>query len=132
MNYIYTALFTPLADGSGYNASVPDLPGCVTSGQTLHDAMAQIMDAASVYLVVAEDESLPIPSATPQHGLSLPDGALCSLIEVDTIAYRSATDTRCVRKNVSLPAWMASMAEKNHINVSQVLQDALSLRLSAL
>ena len=26
MKYIYTALFTPIEDGSGYYAKVPDLP----------------------------------------------------------------------------------------------------------
>ncbi|RRF94279.1 MAG: hypothetical protein DUD27_09680 [Lachnospiraceae bacterium] len=29
-------------------------------------------------------------------------------------AYRAKTDTRAVRKNVSLPAWMAAMADKRH------------------
>ena len=38
-------------------------------------------------------------------------------------------DTRSVRKNVSLPAWMSIMADKRHINCSQVLQDGLLQRL---
>lgn len=35
------------------------------------------------------------------------------------------SDTRAVRKNVSLPAWMATMAERRGVNCSQILQDAL-------
>ena len=45
MKYIYTALFTPIEDGSGYYAKVPDLPGCITTGNSLSDAIDQITDA---------------------------------------------------------------------------------------
>ena len=60
MKYIYTALFTPIEDGSGYYAKVPDLPGCITTGNSLSDAIDQITDAMSAWLVVAEDEGEPI------------------------------------------------------------------------
>ena len=129
MNYLYTAVFSPFEDGSGYEARVPDLPGCVSSGRDLPDAIDQITDAASVWLVTAEDEGLPIHDPTPQGQLSRDPGALYSLVQVDSIAYRAATDTRAVRKNVSLPAWMANMADKRGINCSQVLQDGLRARL---
>ena len=55
MKYIYTALFTPIEDGSGYYAKVPDLPGCITTGNSLSDAIDQITDAMSAWLVVADD-----------------------------------------------------------------------------
>lgn len=128
MRYIYTAIFTPDGDGSKILARVPDLPGCITTGKDLHDAIEQITDAASGWLVVAEDESLDIPRPTPQHDLAIPADASCSLIQIDTIQYRARTDSRCVRKNVSLPAWMSAMADKRGINCSQVLQEGLLAR----
>jgi hypothetical protein len=91
MQYIYSALFTPIEDGSGYYARVPDLPRCITTSSSL----------------------------------------LISLLSIDTIAYRSKTDTKSVRKNVSLPAWTASMADKRGINCSQLLQDSLLSKLNA-
>lgn len=54
-----------------------------------------------------------------------------SLIQVDTISYRAATDTRAVRKNVSLPQWMANLAEKRGVNCSQILQESLMKKLRA-
>ena len=75
--------------------------------------------------MVAEDEGNDIPDATPQNQLNIPDGATRSIIRIDTIAYRAATDTRAVRKNVSLPAWMASLADKRGINCSHLLQESL-------
>ena len=125
MLYIYTAIFTPIEDGSGYYARVPDLPSCITTGKTLADAIDQITDAMNGWLVVAEDEGLSIPNATPQQRLDIPSNASCTLIKADTIAYRAQTDTRSARKNVSLPIWMIKLAEKKNINCSQLLQNAL-------
>lgn len=131
MKYTYTAIFTPTEDGSEFFARVPDLPGCITTGDTLEDAIAQITDAASGWLVVAEDHGDAIPEATAQNVLPRESGSVLSLVQVDTIVYRSQTDTRAVRKNVSLPAWMANLADKRGINCSQVLQEGLAARLSA-
>ena len=132
MKYIYSAVLTPDENGGKYYARVPDLPGCITTGNSLQDAIQQITDAASGWLVVAEDEGLPISAATPQNQMEHEAGAVFTMIQVDTIAYRALTDTRAVRKNVSLPAWMADLAEKRGINCSQVLQEGLRARLSAL
>ena len=125
MKYIYTALFTPIEDGSGYYAKVPDLPGCITTGNSLSDAIDQITDAMRAWLVVEDDEGEPIAPPSPQEKLSVDAGTICSLISADTIEYRAQTDTRAVRKNVSLPSWMVRLADKRGINCSQVLQDAL-------
>ena len=130
MKYIYTALFTPIKDGSGYYVKVPDLPGCITTGNSLSDAIDQITDAMSAWLVVAEDEGEPIAPPTPQEELSLDSDSICSLISADTIEYRAKTDTSAVRKNVSLPSWMLRLADKRGINCSQVLQDALRNAIS--
>ncbi len=130
MKYIYTAIFIPNEDGTKYYCRVPDLPGCITTGDNIDDAIEMITDAASSWLVVAEDEENDIPAATPQYDLSIPENAICSIIRIDTLAYRAATDTRAVRKNVSLPAWMAALAEKRGVNCSQVLQDGLMRMLN--
>lgn len=84
-----------------------------------------ITDAASGWLVVAEDEGNSIPKTTPQCDLDIPDNAICSIIRIDTLAYRAVTDTKAIRKNISLPAWMTTLAEKRGVNCSQVLQDGL-------
>ena len=85
MQYIYTALFKPIEDGSGYYAKVPDLPGCITTGKNLPDAINQITDAMSAWLVVAEDEGEPIAAPTQQEQMHIDPGTTCSLIFADTI-----------------------------------------------
>lgn len=128
MRYTFTAVITP-EDGKCY-VRVPDITGCVTTGRDIEDAVAQITDALSGCLVVWEDQGLPIPPATTQKNIPHEAADVLTLISVDTIAYRAKTDTRAVRKNVSIPAWMANMAERRGINCSKVLQDALVQRLS--
>ena len=131
MKYIYTAVFTPNEDNTNFYARIPDLPGCITTGSSLQDAINQITDAASGWLVVAEDEGFNINPPTPQAEISKDDNDLVSLVQIDTIAYRSLTDTKAVRKNVSLPQWMVNLADKKGINCSQVLQESLSQLFSA-
>lgn len=128
MRYTYTAVITP-TEGKCY-ARVPDITGCATTGKSVEDAVAQITDALSGCLVVWEDAGLAIPPATLQKDIPRDPADILTLVSVDTIAYRARTDTRAVRKNVSLPAWMADMAERKGINCSKVLQEALVQRFS--
>ena len=52
-----------------------------------------------------------------------------TLVDVDFIEYRRKSDNKMVRKNVTLPNWMSIAAEKEHLNVSKILQEALKERL---
>ncbi len=131
MKYMYTAIIIPEEDGSGFFARVPDLPGCITTGRDFNDTVEQITDAASIWLVDAEDDRPEeIVPATPQHLLDRTENAILTVLLIDTLAYRATIDTRAVRKNVSLPAWMAQMADKRGINCSQLLQDSLMKQLA--
>lgn len=128
MKYLYSAVLTPSEDEGKVFARVPDLPGCITTGSSLQDAILQITDAASGWLVVAEDNSMSIPPATPQADIERAPSDILSVICVDTLLYRARTDTRSVRKNVSLPAWLARLADARGVNCSQILQEALISR----
>lgn len=128
MRYTFTAVITP-ESGKCY-VRVPDIAGCVTTGKDIEDAVTQITDALSGCLVVWEDQGLAIPQATPQPEITHNAADVLTLVSVDTVAYRARTDTRAVRKNVSIPAWMADMAERKGINCSKVLQEALARQFS--
>ena len=41
-------------------------------------------------------------------------------------AYAERYGKKAVRKNLTIPAWLNTFAEKNSINFSQVLQEALT------
>ncbi len=44
-----------------YSAYVPDLPGCVSVGDTLEEAKAEIREAIEFHLEGMREEGLPIP-----------------------------------------------------------------------
>ncbi|HYX23718.1 MAG TPA: type II toxin-antitoxin system HicB family antitoxin [Thermoanaerobaculia bacterium] len=44
------------SDDGGYTASVPSLPGCLSEGDTLDEAMANIQEAIDLYLEPVEDD----------------------------------------------------------------------------
>lgn len=59
----YTVIFEPAEEG-GYVVSVPALPGCVTEGDTLEEAMEMVKDAISGYIASLKKhgESIPVES----------------------------------------------------------------------
>lgn len=128
MLYTYTAVITE-SDGTFY-AKIPDIDGCITTGGSLSEAIELITDALSLCLVVLEDENIQPNPASVQVDLRHNPDDILTIIQVDTIKYRSLTDNKAVRKNVSLPAWMSNLADKRGINCSKVLQDALLSILS--
>jgi predicted RNase H-like HicB family nuclease len=50
-------------DGSEYGVIVPDLPGCFSSGGTLDEAVDNTREAIELWLDVAIDREMSIPSA---------------------------------------------------------------------
>ena len=101
------------------------LDGCITTGKSLSEAIDLITDALNLSLTVLEDEDIQPAAPTPQAHIAHNPDDILTVIQADTIKYRSVTDTKAVRKNVSLPAWMSVLADKRGINCSKVLQDAL-------
>lgn len=128
MLYNYTAVISE--DNGTYYAKVPDIDGCITTGNSLNEAIELITDALNLSLVVLEDENIVPHAPTPQSDIPHEATDTLTIIQADTIKYRSLTDTKAVRKNVSLPAWMINLADKRGINCSKVLQDALLSILS--
>lgn len=49
-------------DGGGFAASVPDLPGCMSDGETPEDALANVRDAAWIQAAHDMGRAVPKPS----------------------------------------------------------------------
>ncbi|RJG46344.1 type II toxin-antitoxin system HicB family antitoxin [Mesorhizobium sp. DCY119] len=62
----YPVVIEPLSaeDGGGFSAVVPDLPGCMSDGDTPEQAIANVQDAIAVWIEAAQDlgRSIPRPS----------------------------------------------------------------------
>jgi antitoxin HicB len=59
----FPVIIEPLtdADGGGFVALVPDLPGCMSDGETAEAALASVQDAISAWIDEAKALGRPIP-----------------------------------------------------------------------
>ena len=49
---------------TGYSAYAPDLPGCITTGATLHETERFMKEAIEFHLEGLREDGLPIPAAS--------------------------------------------------------------------
>lgn len=134
MTVVYPVIFTKTGDKKDtYLIDIPDLDG-ISEGYGLNDAISMARDLIGCRLYEKDDTD--IPSASPLDSIKPEEGrfaeagkSFVSLVDLDVSAYRKKTDTRAVRKNVSIPAWLEKEAEDAHLNLSRVLQEALKEKL---
>ncbi len=48
------------SDEGGYTVYVPSLPGCISEGETVEEALKNIQEAIELYLESVEDDLLPL------------------------------------------------------------------------
>ena len=84
-------------------------------------------DAASGWVLDEMEEGRPVPAASDRSNIhpDSPDGFV-NILVLDMNAYEERYGNKAVRKNLTIPAWLNTFAEANHVNFSQVLQDALT------
>ena len=126
MKLTYPAIFYPWDDGGGYTVEVPDLPGCVSEGDSLAEAIFMGTDAASGWILTELEDGKPIPKASPIDAVSPETGGFISMLMLDMDAYSEKYGNKAVRKNLTIPAWLNTFAETKNINFSKVLQDSLT------
>lgn len=125
MKLAYPAILTPFEDREGFVVEVPDLPGCVTGGDSLIEAIEMGIDAASGWILdeIEDGNSYPMPSNP--HDFILPEESFISYLVLDMTAYAEKYGRKAVRKNITIPAWLDTFAQKNQISLSKVVQDGL-------
>lgn len=119
----YPAVFHP--EEIGYSVTVPDIPGCFTQGDSLEEAVEMASDAIGLCLEEGETFKASLP-----NDISCAPGEFVVLIEFDQISYFKKHDTKAVKKTLTIPSWLNSLAEEQHINFSSLLQAALKERLN--
>lgn len=130
MKLVYPAIFSPLETQEGYCVTFPDLPGCVTQGDSLSDAIDMATDAASGWVLDELEDGKEAPKASRRNSITIEnEGDFVNLIVLDMDAYAEKYGSKAIRKNCTIPSWLNTIAEKNNINFSAVLQAALIEKL---
>lgn len=68
----YPIVVEPLSaeEGGGFLATAPDLPGCMSDGETPEEAVANIQDAIAVWIEAARDLGHAVPKPSRRAALA--------------------------------------------------------------
>jgi len=122
VEYIFPAIFEQNSDGS-YTITFPDLPGCISEGKSLGNAMYMAQSALTQWVeyLLEEKENIPVPSNIKTIKPS--SNQFVNLVRAEI------RDNRAVRRTVSIPGWLDVKAADAGVSLSKVLQDALKEKL---
>ncbi len=121
---VFPAIFT--FDGKYYNVDFIDLKGCSTFGDSIQNAYLMAQDAMGLYL----DNLTNFPKPTLDiSNIDLQENQLVSFVSIDMDEYRKKFNNKSIKKTLTIPEWLNYLSEKNNINFSQVLQEALKEKL---
>ena len=127
MMYSYYAVLS-FYDG-GVSVTFPDLPGCVSHGETELDAIRGAKEclALHMYGMECDGEEPPAPSgaASIEHG----EGEAVILVEAMMEPMRKRAENKYVKKTLTIPLWLNDAAMEQGVNFSQTLQEALLSRV---
>lgn len=126
MKLVYPACFYQDTETGNYTVEVPDLPGCVSGGPTIAEAILMAEDAACGWVLDELEDGNAVPSASPIGDVRPDSGGFVSLLALDVDSYAEKYGSKAVRKNLTIPAWLNTFAEKHQVNFSQVLTEALT------
>ena len=123
MEYVYPAIFHKNEDES-YTVIYPDLPGCISEGKNLANALYMAQSALKQWIGYLADKQLEIPPASALDNIKTSADELVNLVCVEV------KDGRAVKRTVSIPKWMDDKVVQSGLSLSRVLQEALAERLA--
>ena len=122
----YPAIFH--REGDGFWVTFPDFPECFTEGDNMELAYEMAVEALGLAITSRKAEKQKIPIASQADTITIDEGILV-VVEFDLLELCKKHNSRAVKKTLSIPEWLNEEAIAMGINFSQVLQEALMLKL---
>ena len=97
----------------------------------MDEAYEMAVDALGLALTSRVEEGQPIPSASDPSSITMDPDSFVVVVEFDMLAYKNRTNSRAVKKTLSIPEWLNEEATAMGVNFSQVLQEALIAKVQA-
>lgn len=113
--------------GKGYSVFFPDLPGCTSAGDTLHDAALGAEEALSGHLAVSAEYGDTIPAPSSFDAIERDP----EIDEVARVLVRGERPGRAVRVQVSIEEGLLARIDRVAKNRSRFLADAARVALAA-
>lgn len=122
----YPAIFH--REGESFWVTFPDFPECFTEGDNMELAYEMAVEALGLAITSRKTEGQEIPIASPADTINIDEGILV-VVEFDMLEYCKKHNSRAVKKTLSIPEWLNEEAMAMGVNFSQVLQEALMMKL---
>lgn len=126
----YPAIFHK--EEKGYWVSFPDVPEALTEGDNMQEAYEMAVDCLGLALSVKAEENEIFPTPSVPENTQLNADEFLVVVEFDFLDYKKRTNSKAIKKTLSIPEWLNQEALNKGINFSQVLQEALVAKLKSL
>lgn len=121
METAYPIVLTPTEEG--YTAYIPDF-NLTVKGEKQSDAIDAAKRAVYLWALSEENTEKPIPKPFSANGIVAKPGRIVTLIKIFPEERQ-----RTIQKSITIPFWLNELAEKEGIDFSQVLQEALKKKM---
>lgn len=121
--YIYPAIFD--FDEDGITVTFPDLPGCITCGESQEDALKNAKEVLELYMYSLEEDNEIIPQPSNILDLEVENTQVIVLVDIWMVPVRDEMKNKCIKKTLTIPKWLNDLAIENNVNFSAILQSAL-------
>jgi predicted RNase H-like HicB family nuclease len=122
-NYTFPAIFETEADG--ISIFFPDLPGCLPCADNMEEAFKNAREALQLHLFGMEEDGEKIPEPSNPDQIKLAPHQVLTMIDAWMPPFREKMLNKAMNKTVTIPRWLNTLAEKENVNYSHVLQEAL-------
>lgn len=130
MNKLFYPAIFHIAEEGGFWISFPDFPECFSEGSNMKQAYEMAVEALGLAITSRENEGEKIPQPSIPNEIFLAEASeFLVVIEFDMLAYKKKTNAKSVKKTLSIPEWLNEAATAAGLNFSQVLQEALMMKL---
>ena len=123
MNYVYPATYE-YEDNGTISVYFPDIDNCFTFGETIEECLSNAKECLELFIESELEEEKKLPEPTNYSNIT--GNKFLVIADVENMKKQN----RAVNKSVTVPHWLNVAAEKEHINFSDVLQEALKQRLA--
>ncbi|MCL2035768.1 MAG: type II toxin-antitoxin system HicB family antitoxin [Oscillospiraceae bacterium] len=124
--HYYTAVLQK--EDNGYMIWFPDLDGCNSFGESVSEAIEKSKEALGLYLEVLVERNEDIAEPSNPETIKVEEGQFVAVVEFDRLVYQKKYCSTPVEKVLTIPMYLNTLAEKEQVNFSSLLCEALENR----
>ena len=119
----YLAVFET-GEQPGISVYFPDVPGCVSSGDTFDHTLRMAQEALSLHIYGMEKDGEPLPERSDTITGTGP-GDMIVPVSIYPDMVKEEINNRREKTTVTIPHWLKAAAEAEGLNYSRLLENAI-------